>query len=429
VSERFWERVLQRIEEESVVPVLGQDLLTVSYEEKETLLYPLLAKRLAGHLRVDSSELPQGLELQEVSRRFLTKSQDVQEVYRSLRVVFRELDPIPIPAPLLHLARISNLELFVTTTFDVLTERAVDHERFEGQRQTLAFAYAPGDRQDLPPEFERLGRPAVFHLLGRLSGTPHSFAVTREDRIEFMDSLQNRSPGFLFDKLRESDLLFLGCRLSEWLVRLLAPGGAGTESPVIFVERAKGTVEAPPVESAVPYVAELYQRWMEFSGKDEAAPPPFSAAWETPFGAVFLSSVREDASASESIREELDRAGVDVVLDHDDTPLAPRWEKKLKSVVGLCSAFVPVISARSVGAKRRFLQRDWTEAILEAVRAAPSGRFIVPVVIDDTPPGEPAMPGEFGELQWEKLPGGQPTSELVKRLVELQRSYRRAKYA
>jgi hypothetical protein len=429
VSERFWERVLQRIEEGSVVPVLGQDLLTVSYEETETLLYPLLARRLAEHLGVDFSDLPAGLELQEVSRRSLTKSGDVQEIYRSLRVVFRELDPIPIPAPLLQLARISKLMLFVTTTFDVLTERAVDHERFEGQRQTLAFAYAPSDRQDLPPEFGRLGRPAVFHLLGRLSGTPHSFAVTREDVLEFMDSLQNRSPGFLFDKLRESDLLILGSRLSEWLARLFAQGGPGAEAPVLFVERAKGTVEAPPVESAAEFVAELYRRWSEFSGKDEAAPLPISFALRTPSGAVFLSCAREDASAAESIREELDRAGIDVILDHDDTPLAPRWEKRLKSLVGLCSAFVPVISSRSVRAKRRFLQREWVEAILEAVRAAPSGRFIVPVVIDDTSPDEPAMPAEFGELKWEKLPGGKPSSEFVKRLVELQRSHRRAKYA
>jgi hypothetical protein len=56
------------------------------------------------------------------------------------------------------------------------------------------------------------------------------------------------------------------------------------------------------------------------------------------------------------------------------------------------------------------------------------------VVVDDTSPAiwamleSSAIPGEFGELQWEKLPGGKPSSEFVKTLVELQRSYRRAKY-
>jgi len=428
VSEHFWERVLQRLEEETVVPILGPDLLTVSYDAKKTLLYPLLAERLAEHLGVASADLPRGSELQEVSRRYLAKSKNVQEIYRSLRVVFRELDPIPIPTPLLELARIPRFKLFVTTTFDVLIERAVDDVRFDGQRQTLAFAYAPSDQQDLPPEFDRLGRPAAFHLLGRLSGTPHSFAVTREDTLEFMDSLQSRAPGFLFDKLRESDLLILGSGLSEWLVRLLAQGGPEMDAPVLFVERAKGTTEAPPVESAVDFVRELCRRWTEFSPQEEASPPPIASSSGMPSGAVYLSCAGEDRGAAEAIREALDLAGIDVIVDHDDTPLAPRWEKRLKSVVGLCSVFVPVISARSLKAKRRFLRGEWLEAILEAGRAAPTGRFILPVVIDDTRPGDPVIPGEFGELQWEKLPGGKPSSEFVKTLVELQRSYRRAKY-
>ncbi|HJS75265.1 MAG TPA: hypothetical protein VJ921_13330, partial [Vicinamibacteria bacterium] len=166
MSERFWERLFQRMDEEAVVPILGADLLTLSGEGTETPLYPLLAKKLAERLSVESEGVSAGSELQDVSRRYLAKSRDVQEIYRSLRVVFRELEPIPIPEPLQMLARIPRLKLFVTTTFDVLTERAVDRERFDGQRQTLAFAYAPSDRQDLPPEFGRLGRPAVFHLMG-----------------------------------------------------------------------------------------------------------------------------------------------------------------------------------------------------------------------------------------------------------------------
>ncbi len=153
-----------------------------------------------------------------------------------------------------------------------------------------------------------------------------------------------------------------------------------------------------------------------------------------PSGAVFLSCAALDRSAAETIREALDSAGIDVIVDHDDTPLAPQWEKRLKSFLGLCSVFVPVVSARSLQARRRFLRGEWVEAILEAGRAAPSGRFVLPVVIDDTSPamlamlGSKAIPGEFGELQWEKLPGGKPSSEFVKKLVELQRSYRRAKY-
>lgn len=429
MSERFWERLLQRVDEELVAPILGADLLTLSDEGQETSLYPLLARRLGAHLGVDAERLRAGSELQEVSRRFLTKSRDVQEIYRSLRVVFRELEPIPIPAPLSDLADIPRLKLFVTTTFDVLMERAVDRARFDGQRQTLAFAYAPSDRQDLPPEFDRLGRPAVFHLMGRLSGTPHSFAVTREDTLEFMDSLSTRSPGFLFDKLREADLLILGSPFSSWLSRLFAQEAPEKDAPVLFVDRDKGTTEAPPAGNAVDFVRELHRRWMEFSPDEAGGSPALAASLAVPAGAIFLACVVEDRSAGESLREALDRAGVDVILDHDDAPLAPQWEKRLKSALAISSAFVPVVSERSAKADRRFLRGEWLEAILEAGRTAPSGRFVLPVAIDDSIGESPSIPREFGDLRWERLPGGKPSSELVKTLIELQRSYRRAKSA
>jgi hypothetical protein len=418
VSERFWDRVLHRLEAKTVVPILGPDLLTID----DTPLYRLLATKLASHLNVPSEDLPVGSELAEVSRRYLARSRDVQEIYRSVRMIFREIEPLPIPVPLLSLARIPELQLFVTTTFDVLVERAVDHERFQGQRQTLAFAYAPTDRQDLPPEFDRLGRPGVFHLLGRLSGTPHSFAVTREDTLEFMDSLQTRPPGFLFDKLRESDLLILGSPLGAWLARLLAPISPDEEAPVLFVERATAATERAPVESAVAFVRELERRCAEMASQGEHEPA-------VPSGAVYLSAVEADRGAAESIRDLLDRAGIDVVLDLDDTPLAAFREKRLRGAVGICSVFVPLVSAASTRAKRRFLRSEWVEAILEAAASAPSGRFLLPVALGELPPGGGAVPAEFGELSWEKLPESKPSSEFVKTLVEIQRGYRRAKSA
>ena len=73
-----------------------------------------------------------------------------------------------------------------------------------------------------------------------------------------------------------------------------------------------------------------------------------------------------------SLRDILDRSGVDVFLDVDDSALSPRRDRKLKNALRECAAFVPVMSARSPNAARRFLQKEWVEAILESARAAPS---------------------------------------------------------
>jgi hypothetical protein len=429
---------------------VGPDLLTVLDDGRETLLHPLLASRLARRLNVSDEGLPAGLELQEVARRHLAKSREVQEIYRSLRVVFRELDPIPVPGPLLQLARIPRFKLFVTTTFDVLAERAVDEVRFSGVRQTLSFAYAPADKQDLPPELDRLNRPAVFHLLGRLSGTPHSYALTREDGLEFMQSLSSKTgdaPGYLFDKLGRSDLLFIGTHLAFRLARLFTRNARGgpeigapaeveleaDSNPVLFVHRRSGESEVHRGTAAPDFVSELHRRWTEASPSTDAEPPaPIGELLSSPgaqLGAVFLSCAGFDRDAAESIRDALDRAGVDVILDRDDQQLPDRWERKLRGFVSECSLFVPVISARSLSAPRRFFRAEWVEAILDAGKVVPSGRFILPVVIDDTSPHETAMPGEFGELPWEKLPGGRPSSDLVKTIVEIQRSYRSRRFA
>ena len=418
----------------------------MDHEGRQTLLYPVLAGELAKRLEISSSGLPSGDELQEVARRYLATSNDVQDIYRELRVILRELEPIAIPKPLAQLADIPKLKLYVTTTFDFMMERAINAARFNGQRQTLAFSYAPNDKQDLPREFDRLNRPTVYQLMGRFSGTPHSYAVTHEDTLRFIQSLQAKtedSPNMLFDKLKSGNLLILGSHFADWIASFFmrgASGGRQIEIPleldveddarggVLLLQRFSGGTRVFRGDGATAFVDELSRRFAELQLADEPESPPSLGALQS--GAVFLSYAREDLSVAESIRDALDRGGVDVVFDNDDaTGVGGKWEKKLKSVVGECSLFMPVVSKRSIAAERRFFRAEWVAAILEARKAIPSGRFILPVAIDDTSPTERAIPEEFGKLDWERWTSGKPNSELVEKVVQLQRSYRSASFA
>lgn len=425
---------------------MGQDLLEMDHEGRRTLLYPVLAGELATRLEISSSGLPSGDELQEVARRYMTTSNDVQDIYRELRVILRELEPIAIPKPLAQLADIPKLKLFVTTTFDFMMERAINAARFDGQRQTLAFSYAPNDKQDLPREFDRLNRPTVYQLMGRFSGTPHSYAVTHEDTLRFIQSLQAKtedSPNMLFDKLKSGNLLILGSHFADWIASFFmrgASGGRQIEIPleldvqddarggVLLLQRFSGGTRVFRGHGATAFVDELSRRFTESQLADEPESPPSIGALQA--GAVFLSYARDDLSAAESIRDALDRGGVDVVFDNDDaTDVGDKWEKKLRSIVGECSLFMPVVSQHSLAADRRFFRAEWVAAILEARKAIPSGRFVLPVAIDDTSPTERAIPEEFGKLDWERWTSDKPNSELVEKVVQLQRSYRSASFA
>ena len=437
--------------------MVGQDLLEVEHEGQSGLLYPLLAGELAKRLSIPSTDLPRGDELQEVARRYMATSSDVQDIYRELRIILRDLEPLAIPKPLAQLADIGKLKLFVTTTFDFMMERAINGARYDSQRQTLVFSYAPNDKQDLPREFDRVNRPTVYQLMGRFSSTPHSYAVTHEDTLRFVQSLQVKtedSPHFLFDKLKHGNLLILGSHFADWLTSFFirgASGGRHVEIPVdfavdgnargrvLFLERFSGGTRIYRTEGAVALVAELSRRWSELKPSTPSESPPVTTG-EFRSGAVFLSYARADAAEAEAIRDALDDNGVDVVISNDEAPLPDKWENKLRSFVTECSVFMPVLSKRSAGAERRFSRSEWVEAILEARKAVPSGRFVVPVTIDaigdaigdaiaEGSPAGRTIPEEFGKLDYETWTSGQPNSKLVETVVQLQRNYRSASFA
>ena len=220
-TDLFWDQLLELIDEGRVVPIVGQDLLTVPELNGQTRLYPLLAQKLAAYLGVSDRDLPPGAELNEVACRYIARGKPVQRVYAALKTVAADVEALPVPQPLLQLAAIRPIRLFVSTTFDSSLTRALNETRFGGQPKTRVFAHAPNEMEDLPDP-DAIDAPLVYHLLGKLSATP-VYVVTDEDVVEFFHSLQSdtRRPVQLFDELSGRSLLLLGTRLSGWLPSFL----------------------------------------------------------------------------------------------------------------------------------------------------------------------------------------------------------------
>ncbi len=217
----FWEKLLQRIEERRVVPVVGRELLTVRHQDREIHLYALIAQRLADHLGVSGADLQEGDEINAVAYRYIEKGNRIEDIYPALKTVMPTAGELPIPEPLSKLASIHPFSLFLTTTFDSLVEEAINQERFAGQPKTRVLSYAPNSVEDLPATMGDSDSPIVFHLFGRLSALP-TYAATEEDSLEFLHSLQseNRQPHLLLDELSRADLLLLGCGFGSWFARI-----------------------------------------------------------------------------------------------------------------------------------------------------------------------------------------------------------------
>jgi hypothetical protein len=449
----FWDQMIQLIEEGKVVPIVGQDLLTVPESTGHKLLYPLLAARLATYLKLNTNDLPAGSELNEIACRHLSRGKPLQQVYAALKMVAAEADALPISEPLLQLAEIGPLELFVTTTFDSTLCRALNQARFAGKTKTRVFAHAPNQVEDLPGDSKEIGTPTVYHLLGKLSATP-AYAVTQEDLIEFFHSLQSdtRRPAQLFHELSSRSLLLLGTRFSGWLTSFLMRMSkrqrlsfgdktdyvadevvSGDENLVLFLQRFSSGTEIYREGGPIEFVNELHKQWTDrhpvLSLQNDSENPSPSTRSEAEPGAVFISYASGDWPAVEKLKAALEQSGIDVFYDRDQLRPGDEWEGKLRRNIHHCSLFVPVISRQTLTPDRRFFRVEWNLALEEAQMASFSSEdaFLLPVVIDDTSIDHPALPAKFRAIQWKSLPGGEPESGFINQVKHLYRKYQLAR--
>ena len=130
-DELFWEDLLAYIEEKRVIPIIGPDILSVVVDGQEVPLYTFVAKKLAERLSISERDLPEHFSLNDVVCQHLRAGRRREDVYPRLRAILRETHFAP-PEPLMHLAQITDFNLFVTTTFDSLLEEAINLTRFNG---------------------------------------------------------------------------------------------------------------------------------------------------------------------------------------------------------------------------------------------------------------------------------------------------------
>ena len=131
-----------------------------------------------------------------------------------------------------QLAEITDFNLFVSTTSDSLLEKAINEVRFGDTPGTACISYSPKKVDDLPSSKEKLTRPTVYHLMGKLTATG-SYVISDEDLLEYVCDLQSpaRRPERLFDELKKNHLLILGEDYSDWLVRIFLRTAKGDDCP------------------------------------------------------------------------------------------------------------------------------------------------------------------------------------------------------
>jgi hypothetical protein len=439
LDEDAWDDLLNFIEERRVIPIIGPELLQVDTDAGPRSLYDWVAEKLAAKLGVDTSQLPRPYNLNDVVCWFLASRGRREEAYTRVRSLFRDANFVPPPA-LRQLAQITDFDVYVTTTFDPLLEQAVNLERFGGAQSTDVIAYAPNRVADLPSEREKLTRPVIYHLLGRLSASP-TYVISDEDTLEFICALQSEhlTPEKLFHELEHNHLLFIGSAFTNWLARLflrmakrhrlsdprdvgevLADNHTSADVRLMhFLQQV--SVRTRVYSGAEKFVDDLHRRWTARHKPAEVIPltqrflPPER---EMPDNAVFISYAREDLAAVQRLRAGLEAAGIRTWFDLDRLEGGDDYDRKIQRNIARCSYFIPVVSATTERRLEGYFRREWSYAIDRSRNIAEGALFIVPVCIDDTDAIRAHVPDKFKALHITRLAGGEVTAEFTRHLQD-----------
>ena len=441
-----WDDLLSFIEERRVIPIIGPELLQVTTDRGPRLLYDWLAEKLAGRLNVDVSQLPKPYTLNDVVCWFLGARGRREEAYVRLRGLLKDANFEP-PQALRRLAAIPEFDLYVSTTCDSLLETAINMERGGGAPAAEALSYSPNRVVDLPTERDRLQRPVVYHLFGRVSASP-TYVISDEDLLEFICALQSEhlAPEKLFYELEHSHLLFIGSNFTNWLARLFLrmakrqrlsdPRDVGEimaddhtsedERLVSFLQQV--SVRTRIYQGAERFVDELHER-LAARRKPAGSAAPVSApvrflppARDMPDNAVFISYSREDLHAVQQIKADLEAAGITTWFDMDRLESGDDYDRKIQRNIARCSYFIPVISATTQRRLEGYFRREWSYAMDRVRNMADGALFILPVTIDGTTAAEALVPDKFKALHFTQLPGGAVPAEFVQRLADFMRA-------
>jgi len=135
--------------------------------------------------------------------------------------------------------------------------------------------------------------------------------------------------------------------------------------------------------------------------------------------AIFISYAHEDAEAARKVAEALRAFGLEVWFDANELRGGDQWDAKIRRQIKACGLFLPIVSDTTQNRREAYFRLEWKLADDRTHLMAPGTPFIVPVVIDDTPEYEAAVPESFTKAQFTRLVGGEPTPEFVAQVKKL----------
>jgi hypothetical protein len=454
MSEASWKRLINKIREGNVVPIVGPRLLVNANGQS---IQAQIASRLieSNGMEVGDIALPPFCELNEAVSRLKgnVREQDLYDsVSEAIDAVVRAPDFV-IPPPIRRLAQISGFRLFVTLTPDGLLAQSL-RQRCTVNEIIHSLKLSASEGTDLPRDWKaRPGEVYVLYLFGKSCSSP-SFAIHDEDVLEYAHNVIARGsqvPSIFLDELKGRNLLLVGCNFPDWLQRfflratnqtrlskedrrawLIEPLGP-EESLTCFLRSYSKETEILSQTAPAEFVTQLHQRWMAELGGGSAQD---SSTDEdvVPDGVLFFISYsrQTDRLHAESLYRALIKLGVtenEVWFDRKSIDPGQDYKRGIFDGIRNCKYFLPLLSKACDAREEGFVFTEWDEANKRL--SAMNREFVFPVVVDaefkpECYRAKPAARWSDDHLDFAYAPDGTPDDRFEAKLKKLLRDARRA---
>lgn len=228
-AEFNWDKLLYRIKQKNLIPVIGPGLYYIEPKRKERiLLYDFIAQQLAKQYGITIPAASNHKFTFVCSRILESGNFDYLKLSESIKRILKGILLFPF-GPIEKLAHIKNLNMFITTTYDDFLGDTIKKARnhpIDVRGYTVHEKGFFHSEDELYNNIDNCQHSLVYHILGHLEENVNP-AYTKADILrsthEFSSDVDKYFQNKLLRKMRNSTLLFIGFRQDDWFLQNFIP--------------------------------------------------------------------------------------------------------------------------------------------------------------------------------------------------------------
>lgn len=414
INERNWNILLDAIEKERVVPIIGDEFYYFKDETsgQDISVQDYLIRELANKFNVatenaDFTSIADAIEVENIKSRNAGIRTDlyfeIDNLLRTARIRCR--------SNIEDFLSIGKFPLILTTSFVAGLESALTATYGD----LKIGIYDKTNRNDLSDKLSAT-TPTLYYLFGKSSRLNRSYMVTDDDFLDYLHTWHNieTRPKIISKYLNGKFLLLLGCDYPDWLFRFFwhsiknfsfAPSTYGLQG---VVTRQSNTDDAELVrflsriqtgifENSNAFIDEFMGKWEKRIETENGGADDESSNNQNDNDIdIFISYADEDREQAIEIATKLTALGANVWFDKTALTSSDRYDDIIEEKISKAKRFMPIISKTTMILARRYYRKEWTLAIKEDDYRYGMPYF-APVVIDDSDINSEQIPKPFRE--------------------------------